>query len=165
MRSRNMTLNSRFASLLMSGLLAMGLASPVLAQTPTDVWTNSFAMYGEANYGLDYTHFAYVNVEAPKGGTVRLGDMGGFDTFNPILPKGEVAGGIGLIYETLMTPSSDELNTYYVRLAEALKIAPDYSAVTFRMDADARWHDGQPVTAEEVVWSFEKLSEVNPDYA
>lgn len=160
-----MTSNSRLASLMKTGLMAMGLASPVFAQTPTDVWTNSFAMDGQPKYGLDYTHFDYVNVDAPKGGTVRLGDMGGFDTFNPILPKGETAGGLGLIYETLMTPSSDELNTYYVRLAEALKIAPDYSAVTFRMDADARWHDGQPVTAEDVVWSFEKVIEVNPDYA
>src|SRR5690606_12110009 len=133
--------------------------------TPTDVWTNSFTLEGEAKYGMDYTHFDYVNPDAPKGGTVRMGDLGGFDTFNPILPKGEPAGGIGLLYETLMTPSLDENNTYYVHLAEALKIAPDYGAVTFRMDPDARWHDGQPVTAEDVVWTFEKLIEVNPDRA
>lgn len=160
-----MTLPLKLSSLLVIGLLAAGLASPALAQTPTDVWTNSFTLEGEPKYGPDYTHFDYVNVEAPKGGTVRLGDMGGFDTFNPILPKGEVAGGIGLLYETLMTPSADENNTYYVHLAEALKIAPDYGAVTFRMDADAKWHDGEPVTAEDVVWTFEKLIEVNPDRA
>ncbi len=160
-----MTLSLKLSSLLAIGFIAAGIMSPALAQTPTDTWVNSFTLEGEPKYGPDYPHFDYVNVDAPKGGTVRMGDMGGFDTFNPILPKGEMAGGIGLLYESLMTPSLDENNTYYVHLAEALKIAPDYGAVTFRMDADAKWHDGEPVTAEDVVWTFEKLIEVNPDRA
>lgn len=143
--------------------LLIGLAAPALAQTPTDTWSHAFNMEGEPKYPAGYTHFDYVNVDAPKGGVVRQGAMGGFDTFNPILPKGDPASGIGLIYETLMTPNLDEINTYYGLLAESFKIAPDYGAVTFRMDPDARWHDGQPVTAEDVVWSFEKLIELNPD--
>lgn len=155
----------RLASLLLPAVVALGLGGPATAQTATDVWTNSFTLEGEAKYGLDYIHFDYVNVDAPKGGTVRLGDLGGFDTFNPILPKGEQGGGIGLLYETLMTPSADENNTYYGHLAEALKIAPDYGSVTFRIDVDAKWHDGEPVRAEDVVWTFEKLIEVNPDRA
>ncbi len=158
-----MTLSSKLSRLLLAAAMALGLASAALAQTPTDVWSNSINLEGEAKYGPDYTHFDYVNVDAPKGGTVRLGDMGGFDTFNPILPKGEAAGGLGLIYETLMTPSLDEVGTYYVLLAEALKIAPDYGSVTFRMDPDARWHDGEPVTAEDVVWSFNTQRELNPN--
>lgn len=153
----------KFAPLLLAGLALFGLSAPVLAQTATGVWSNSFTLEGEPKYGQDYTHFDYVNVDAPKGGVVRLGDMGGFDTFNPILPKGEAAGGLGLLYETLLTPSLDENNTYYAHLAEALMIAPDYSAVTFRMDPDAKWNDGEPVTAEDVVWSFNKLIELNPD--
>ncbi|KRA50447.1 extracellular solute-binding protein [Devosia sp. Root635] len=148
---------------LLATALMLALAGPALAQTPTDVWSNSFTLEGEPKYGQDYTHFDYVNVDAPKGGVVRQGDLGGFDTFNPILPKGEPAGGIGLLYETLMTPSMDEQNTYYCLLAEALKIAPDYGSVTFRMDPDAHWNDGEPVTAEDVVWTFNKLIEVNPD--
>jgi microcin C transport system substrate-binding protein len=160
-----MTLSFKPALTLTAGLLALGLAAPAMAQTPTDVWTNSFTLEGEAKYGLEYTHFDYVNVDAPKGGIVRLGALGGFDTFNPILPKGEGAGGIGLLFETLMTPSADEINTYYVHLAEALKIAPDYGAVTFRMDPDTRWHDGEPLTAEDVVWTYEKLIELDPDRA
>ncbi|SMQ72825.1 microcin C transport system substrate-binding protein [Devosia lucknowensis] len=160
-----MTRAFKLSSLLLAAFVTVGLAVPAMAQTQTDVWTNSFTLSGEPKYGMDYTHFDYVNVDAPKGGVVRLGDLGGFDTFNPILPKGEPAGGIGLLYETLMGPSSDENNTYYVHLAEALKIAPDYGSVTFRMDPDARWHDGEPVTAEDVVWTFEKLIEVNPDRA
>jgi microcin C transport system substrate-binding protein len=143
--------------------LLIGLAAPALAQTPTDTWSHAFNMEGEPKYPAGYTHFDYVNVDAPKGGVVRQGAMGGFDTFNPILPKGDPASGIGLIYETLMTPNLDEINTYYGLLAESFKIAPDYGAVTFRMDPDARWHDGEPVTAEDVVWSFEKLIELNPD--
>ena len=151
----------KLAPLLAAMLLA--LVAPVFAQTPTDVWSNSFTLEGEPKYGPDYTHFDYVNADAPKGGVVRMGQLGGFDTFNPILPKGETAGGIGLLYETQLTPSMDEQNTYYGLLAESLKIAPDYSAVTFRMDPDAHWNDGEPVTAQDVVWTFNKLIEVNPD--
>jgi microcin C transport system substrate-binding protein len=152
------------APILGVGLL-LGLAAPAMAQTATDVWSHAFTMQGEPKYPADYTHFDYVNVDAPKAGILRLGAMGGFDTFNPILPKGETVDGTGLIYETLMTPSQDEVNTYYGLLAEALKIAPDYGAVTFRMDPDAKWHDGKPVTAEDVVWSFDTIKEINPNMA
>ena len=150
---------------LLAAMLLFGLAAPAMAQTPTGQWVHAFAMEGQPKYGPDFTHFDYVNVDAPKGGVVRTGDLGGFDTFNPILPKGEAAGGIGLLYETLLTPSLDEQSVYYGHLAEALMIAPDYGAVTFRMDPDAKWHDGEPVTAEDVVWTFNKLIEVNPDRA
>jgi microcin C transport system substrate-binding protein len=157
-----MTLKTRLFATALAALTLMAL--PAAAQTPVDTWVHAFNMEGEPKYGPEYTHFDYVNVDAPKTGTVRLGDLGGFDTFNPILPQGEVAGGIGLIYETLMTPSSDDLQTYYGLLASELRIAPDYGAVTFRINPDARWHDGEPVTAEDVVWSFEKLIELNPNY-
>ncbi|SFC37138.1 extracellular solute-binding protein [Devosia psychrophila] len=150
---------------LLAAMLLFGLAAPAMAQTPTGQWVHAFAMEGQPKYGPDFTHFDYVNVDAPKGGVVRTGDLGGFDTFNPILPKGEAAGGIGLLYETLLTPSLDEQSVYYGHLAQALMIAPDYGAVTFRMDPDAKWHDGEPVTAEDVVWTFNKLIEVNPDRA
>lgn len=155
----------KFAPLLALGLL-LGLAAPVLAQTQTGVWTHAFSTNGEPpKYPSDYTHFDYVNVDAPKSGIVRMGDMGGFDTFNPILPKGEAAGGLGLVYETLMTPNMDEVNTYYGLLASELMIAPDYGAVTFRLDPAAKWHDGEPVTAEDVVWSFDTIKQINPNMA
>ena len=155
----------KFAPLLAFGLL-LGLAVPALAQTQTGVWSHAFSTNGEPpKYAADFTHFDYVNVDAPKTGIVRLGDMGGFDTFNPILPKGEAAGGLGLVYETLMTPSQDEVNTYYGLLAKELMIAPDYGAVTFRIDPAAKWQDGEPVTAEDVVWSFDKSKELNPNMA
>jgi microcin C transport system substrate-binding protein len=155
----------KFAPLLATALALFSLALPAGAQTPGGVWTSSFVMEGAPKYPEGFAHFDYVNVDAPKAGSVRLGGMGGFDTFNPILPKGEPAGGIGLLYETLLTPSLDEVSAYYGLLAESLQIAPDYGAVTFRMNPRARWHDGEPVTAEDVVWSFGKSIELNPDRA
>lgn len=155
----------KLATFFATGLLALGLAGPALAQTPTGVWVHADSLTEEPKYPEGFAHFDYVNVDAPKGGTVRLGDRGGFDTFNPILPKGEVASGIGLIYETLLSASLDEVNTSYGHLAEAMKVADDYGSVTFRMDPTARWHDGEPVTAEDVVWSFEKSKELSPVYA
>lgn len=158
-----MTLPTQLSALLLAGLALS--ASPALAQPRTGEWLHALTMEGQPKYAEGFAHFDYVNPDAPKGGTVRMSALGGFDTFNPILPKGEAAGGTGLIYEYLLTPSMDETGTYYGLLAEAFKIAPDYSAVTYRIDPDARWHDGEPVTAEDVVWSFNKLIEVNPDRA
>lgn len=155
----------KFAPLLAAAGLLLALLAPALAQTPTDVWVHADSLTDSPKYPEGFTHFDYVNVDAPKGGTIRMGEMGGFDTFNPILPKGEPVGGLDLLYETLLTPSMDEVNTSYGLLAEAMKVAPDYGSVTFRMDPDARWHDGQPVTAEDVVWSFDKTRELSPNYA
>lgn len=155
----------KLVSLLAAGLVLSGIVAPATAQTPTGTWVHAFTMGETPKYPEGFTQFDYVNVDAPKGGTVRLGDLGGFDTFNPILPKGEGAGGIGLVYETLLTPSLDEVNTYYGLIAESLNIAADYGAVTFRIDPDARWQDGQPVTAEDVVWSFDTIKQINPNSA
>lgn len=144
-------------------LFLIVLVPPAVAQER--VWRHASAAIGEPKYPEGFTQFDYVNVDAPKGGVVRLGDMGGFDTFNPILPQGEAAAGMGLIYETLMTPSLDEPLTDYGLLAEAVSWPDDISSATFRMNPDARWHDGEPVTAADVVWSFTKLKELNPNYA
>ena len=136
------------------------------AATDTRVWRHAESMIGEPKYPEGYTQFDYVNPDAPKGGEVRLSEMGGFDTFNPILPQGEPATGIGLIYETLMQSTLDETSsTHYGLLAEAMTYPEDFSSVTYRMNPRAKWDDGEPVTAEDVVWSFGKLTELNPSYA
>lgn len=140
--------------------------APAFAQMgQPDTWLHASSAIGEPKYPEGFTHFDYVNVNAPKGGTVRMGALGGFDTFNPILPKGEAASGLGLVYETLMTPSEDEVSTNYGLLAEAMKFPADYSSVTFRMNPAAKWHDGQPVTVDDVIWSFNKSIELNPQIA
>lgn len=129
-----------------------------------DTWRHGTALTGEPKYPEGFAHFDYVNPDAPKGGIVRLGSQGGFDTFNPILDaSGTVAGGLSYLYDTLMTPSYDELNisAEYGLLAEAVKYPADFSRVTYRLRPEARWNDGEPVTPEDVVWSFQKSIENN----
>ena len=122
------------------------------------------ALIGELKYPKDFKRFDYVNPDAPKGGSVRRGVNGTFDTLNVMLPKGDPASGLGLIYDTLMTPSMDEVSAMYGLLADGMRYPDDYSSVTFRMRDSARWHDGKPVTAEDVVWSFNTLVEIHPQY-
>jgi microcin C transport system substrate-binding protein len=150
-----------------SALSAIGLTIAALQSAPAQEqereWRHATGLIGEPKYPPGFAHFDYVNPDAPKGGELRLSETGGFDSLNPILPKGETATGIaGLVYETLMTDSEDEVSTLYGLLAESLSYPDDYSDVTYRLRETARWHDGEPVTAQDVVWSFNKLVELNP---
>lgn len=147
-----------FAIMVASGALA--LTAPAAQAEPE--WKHASALVGEPQYPPDFPHFDYVNVDAPKGGTLRLSETGSFDTLNPILPKGEAATGLGLVYESLTTSSLDEISADYGLLAEALRYPDDYAWVEYRLREGARWHDGEPVTADDVVWSFNQLVELNP---
>ncbi|RDE08299.1 extracellular solute-binding protein [Pelagibacterium lacus] len=148
---------------LAAGLLAALVATPLMAQE-AEGWRHAISIDMEPRYEAGFTMFDYVNPDAPKGGTVRLSALGAFDTFNPILPQGQAGSGLGLVYETLMTDSLDETSVSYGLLAEALRVAEDFSAVTFRLNPRARWADGEPVTAEDVLWSFETVTEISPIY-
>ncbi len=108
-------------------------------------------------------HWDYVNPNAPKGGLVRLSALGGFDTFNPILPEGEPADGLGLVYETLMGASLSDSNSSYPQIADAVAYPPDISSVTFRLNPKAKWQDGTPVTAADVIWSFNAEMKLSPN--
>ena len=152
-----------FAKLTALALTALIACSPAMAQDK--VWHHATSLIGEPKYPEGFKQFDYVNPDAPKGGVVRLSEMGGFDTFNPILPEGEPASGLGLVYETLTTSSEDELSTEYGALAEASSFPDDFSSVTFRMNPRAKWQDGQPITADDVVWSFDKTIALNPSQA
>jgi microcin C transport system substrate-binding protein len=121
-------------------------------------------MHGDLKYGPDQP-FDYVNVEAPKGGALRLSSIGTFDTLNPYINKGEAADGLGLVFETLTESSSDEAFSEYGLLAETIEMPADRSWVTFTLRAAARWHDGTPVTVDDVIFSFETLkAKGNPFY-
>ena len=144
-------------------LAALALFAAVTASHAQDpVWRHATSLNDAPKYPADFKRFDYVNPEAPKGGLVRLSDTGGFDTLNPILPKGNPAPGLGLVYGSLMTSALDEVSTMYGLIAEAMRYPDDFSSVTFRLRPEARWHDGEPITPEDVAWSFAKLIELNP---
>lgn len=133
---------------LLLSLAGLGQAAPQHALT----------LYGEApKYPANFRHFDYVNPDAPQDGTLRQAGFGGFDSLNPFINKGVAADDIGLIYDTLTRHSLDEPFTEYGLLAEKMEKAPDNSWVRFYLRPEARFHDGHPVTAEDVVFSFETL--------
>lgn len=119
--------------------------------------THAIAMHGSPKYGPDFKQFDYANPDAPKGGTIRYGTQGSFDSFNGFISKGNSASGIGNIYDTLMTSSADEAFTEYGLLAKSVEVPEDRSWVVFHLRPEARWHDGRSITAEDVKWTFETL--------
>ena len=121
------------------------------------VVTYGMSLYGDFKYQSGFTHFDYVNPDAPKGGTMRLESLGTFDTLNPFVIKGVPAAGIGEIFDTLMTRSEDEPATDYPLIAESADLAADRSSVVYTLNPKARFHDGTPITPDDVVWTFETL--------
>jgi microcin C transport system substrate-binding protein len=137
------------------------------AQTGEPVWRHSLSLFGDIKYPADFKRFDYVNPDAPKGGVTRMISIGTFDNFNLAVSgvKGSIAPAVGLIYETLMARSQDEVGTYYGLLAEAASHPDDFSWVKYRLRKEARWHDGKPVTPEDVIFSIETLKKYSPMYA
>ena len=135
----------------------LGISSPVAAQQVTPA--HGIAMHGDLKYGPDFTHYDYVNPDAPKGGEVRLAAIGGYDSFNPFIVRGRSAAGIGLIYDSLLTSSADEAFSKYGHVAESVEVPDDRSWIIFTLDPKARWHDGKPVSVDDVIWSFNTLKE------
>lgn len=121
---------------------------------------HAMTLYDEApKYPSDFSHFDYTNPDAPKGGTLRLAGLNGFDSLNPFIPKGNAADQIGLLYDTLTYHSADEPFTEYGLLAERIEKAADNSFVRFYLNPKARFNDGEPVTAEDVLFTFNTLLE------
>ena len=133
-------------------LLVMFLSSASLAEV-----LHGIAMHGTPKYAAGFTHFDYVNPNAPKGGVLRQASFGSFDTFNPFTIKGNSAPGTGLIFDTLMSSSADEPFSEYGLLAETVEVPKDRSWVAFTLNPKARFSDGSPVLAEDVVFTFEML--------
>jgi microcin C transport system substrate-binding protein len=127
-------------------------------------WRHGLSLFGELKYPSGFKHFDYVNPKAPKGGAVRLIALGTFDNFNEVVAglKGSIAMGTGIISDTLMAPSFDEVSTDYGLIAEAVSHPPDFSSATFRLRAAARHHDGKPITVDDVIFSMEAFKKYNP---
>jgi microcin C transport system substrate-binding protein len=134
-----------------AGLLLAGLGSHATLAAP------AAALGYEPKYPADFKHFEYVNPDAPKGGEIILSEMGNFDSLNPYLLKAVQAGGLGMMFDTLMTKSMDEPFSVYGLLAEDIELAADKLSVTFRLNPKAKFSNGQPVTAKDVKFSFDTL--------
>ncbi|MBS0232647.1 MAG: ABC transporter substrate-binding protein [Proteobacteria bacterium] len=126
---------------------------------------HALSLVGAPKYGPDFKNFDWVNPDAPKGGTIRQWAEGTFDTLNPFSDKGVKAAGLGLIYDSLFTPSPDEPSTQYALIAECASYPTDFSSVTFKLRPEAKFHDGTPITPEDVIFSFDEFKKVNPFYA
>jgi peptide/nickel transport system substrate-binding protein/microcin C transport system substrate-binding protein len=128
----------------------------------TSDWTHAHAAFGQPKYPPGFAHFDYVNPDAPKGGTINLRNpdrRSSFDKFNPFTTKGNSPAGLNIfMFESLTVLGSDELQTMYGLLAEAMAVASDKSSISFRLNPKARFTNGDPVTAEDVKYSFESMS-------
>ena len=137
-------------------------AAPAAPSAAAPAFRHAVSLMGTPKYPAGFAHFDYVNPGAPKAGQVRLADDGTFDSFNIVIPRGAVAGGMGLIYDTLMAASFDEVASEYGLIADGVAYPDDFSTVTYRINANARWHDGTPITPEDVIFSFEAFTKNNP---
>lgn len=140
-----------------AALFFLFLGLPGAAMSQTGQPAHAVAMHGQPRYGPDFQHFDYVNPDAPKGGEVRFAAIGSFDTFNPYVIKGQSAAGLDALFESLVVSSADEAFSEYGLIAETIDIPADRSAVTFTLRPQARFHDGSPITADDVIFSFETL--------
>ncbi|HID4132039.1 TPA: extracellular solute-binding protein [Pluralibacter gergoviae] len=134
--------------------LALGSAG-VRAQTIKE--SSTFAAIGEPKYAPGFDHFDYVNPDAPKGGRVTLAAIGTFDNFNRYAMRGNAAVRTDQLYDSLFTTSDDEPGSYYPLIAKGVRYASDFSWAEVTINPRARFHDGSPVTAEDVAWSFHKF--------
>ncbi|NDW02949.1 ABC transporter substrate-binding protein [Jiella sp. 40Bstr34] len=147
---------------------ASSVATPDLSSAGE--WQTSMSLTEPSKYPPDFQHYDYVNPDAPKGGTLNSVATGSYDSFNPFVVRGTPAAGLvnfggGLLYDTLMEQSTDEASVSHAMIAEAVRFPEDDSFVTFRLNPKARFHDGEPITVEDVIWSFDTLKELHPQWA
>ncbi|MBR0671400.1 extracellular solute-binding protein [Neoroseomonas soli] len=121
------------------------------------VRTHALSLLAPPSLPADFPHWPWANPNAPKGGEVVLARLGAFDSFNPYILRGTPDIGVGLIYDSLMAGNPDEATAEYGHVAETVELPADRKGVTFELRAAARWHDGRPMTAEDVVFSFNAL--------
>ncbi len=152
-------------------------AGPAFAQEPpsppaTDPQTappsgapkrhHALSLLGEPKFKEGFEVFDWVNPDAPKGGTLRAFAEGSFDSLNAFSVKGDPAGGLGLLYDSLMTGSPDEPSAEYCLICEWMSYPDDFSSVTFGLNPKARFQDGSPITPEDVIFSLEAQKKANP---
>ncbi len=135
------------------------------AAVPEGVPLHGISLYGDLKYPADFKQFAYVNPQAPKGGSVKFAAIGSFDNLNPFILQGSSADGLGLVYDTLTSKSADEPFSEYGLIAASITLGPERAWVEFKLRPEARFHDGKPITSADVVFSLETLrTQGHPSY-
>jgi microcin C transport system substrate-binding protein len=163
---RHLLKGGAFAAIAPTLGIGAGVPSAHAQSSGEPAWRHALSLFGDIKYPADFKRFDYVNPDAPKGGVARMISIGTFDNFNIAVAgvKGSIAPAAALINETLMTKSQDEVVTEYGLLAEAAAHPDDFAWVTYRLRKEARWHDGKPVTPEDVIFSIEVLKKHSPMY-
>ena len=141
------------AALAALAAFALGGAQPMAAPV------HGIAMHGTPKYAPDFAHLDYANPDAPKGGTLRRAVTGTFDNLNPFIIKGVAAPGRHHFFESLLKRTWDEPFSLYGLIAESIDVPDDRSSVTFTLRREARFHDGSPITVDDVIFSWETLKE------
>ena len=139
-------------------LLIISITFPSFLKAEINI-AHAIAMHGEPKYPDSFQYVDYANPDAPKGGKIILSSTGSYDSFNPFILKGTAAAGIGNLYETLTTGSSDEAFTEYGLIAKTIEWPDDRSWVAFTIREEAVWHDGKNISPEDVIWTFNTLME------
>jgi microcin C transport system substrate-binding protein len=134
------------------------------AEAPADDKHHALSLINAPAYKPDFKNFDWVNPDAPKGGRVRQWALGSFDSLNPFPVKGSVATSLMLIYDMLMSSSPDEPTAAYGLVAEWVTFPADFSSATFKLRPNARFHDGKPITTDDVVFSLDALKKASPNY-
>ena len=160
--SRRTLLRSGAAALVVPPVGPLALDS--VAQANEGEWRHGLSLFGDLKYPPGFKRFDYVNPNAPKGGAARLGGLGTFDNFNLVVAgvKGNVSAGLNELYDTLVVASLDEVSAEYGLLAEAVSHPADFSSVIYRLRAEAKWHDGRPVTPADVIFSLQAFQKSHP---
>ncbi len=166
--SRTCTIAARGsgAAALMSGLLLAGgllsIATLARSDEPEIIVAHGISTFGDLKYPADFPHFDYVNPDAPKGGVMSFRGTGAsqtFDSLNAFILRGEAAQGLGLLYDSLLVGTADEIDAAYGLIAESIEYPEDRQWVVFNMRPEATFSDGVPITAEDVVFTYEVLME------
>lgn len=136
-------------------LLVIGVSLQGLAAS--DSWQHALILFGEAKYSANFRHFDYVNPNAPAGGKAKMASPSSFDSVNAFIMKGVKAPGLTMIYDSLMVASLDEPQAYYPLIASRFRMGDNKRWIEFEINPNARWHDGKPITPEDVIWTLETL--------
>ena len=137
-------------------LIIFAMAGICLADENSIISSN-FSLRDTPKYGKGFTHFDYVNPNAPKGGSVTLSTTGTFDSFNRYAQRGDSAQGSEQLYDTLMTASDDEIDVLYPLIARQIEYSKDYTWIIFTINKKAKFQDGKSITAQDVVFTFNKF--------